>query len=228
MALAVSANVRSLPSLPVQSEPVAVLFGIPLERLPAPRMWQVPATGPLASIRALARIGALDANPQENCRVMLAPFITEPIIQPGPASRPQIGVWNFPSPQDLRKATGLASNSPPIYVPPPKPVYCLASPIPTPNTDNLSPVKLIGAIKTGKFNVVFDVLRHNPTRVDEQDSEGRSLLAHACSNCKLRIALLLLKNGASLYLKDHRGVTPYEIAMHSGDSQLIQTIFENQ
>lgn len=95
MALTVSADVRSLLSSPVQSKPVPVLFGIPLERLPAPRMRQVPATGPLASIRALARSGALDANPREECRVTLAPFTTEPIIQLSPARQSQIRVWNF-------------------------------------------------------------------------------------------------------------------------------------
>ena len=67
------------------------------------------------------------------------------------------------------------------------------------------------------FDILLKLLKNYPSYINEQDSEGETLLHHAIHNNRVYVAKELVKHGARFDIENHNGETPLHFAIRKGN-----------
>lgn len=82
------------------------------------------------------------------------------------------------------------------------------------------------AVFTEKTQIVTCLLNYPNIAINHQDDDGNSALLMALSTGNKLIIKLLLKNGADPEIANNDDLTPWQLAQHNGDREIIQKIYK--
>lgn len=95
----------------------------------------------------------------------------------------------------------------------------------TPFDDNTGTI-LISAVRRGILGVVAAILRKDKSTVNFVDGNGNTALHHAIKKGLNNVAVSLLKNGASPFIKDHSGRTVVVLAIQKELHDVLKAIVD--
>jgi len=80
------------------------------------------------------------------------------------------------------------------------------------------------AAKTQNVNVLYTLLNHDQSIVNEQGVSGRSPLVIAVLGSNLDMVELLLNYGASVHIKDDSNKSPIDYAEELGELEILRLL----
>ena len=94
------------------------------------------------------------------------------------------------------------------------------------NKANESPITL--AVKLRNVELVEELVKRAELDVNTRGHKGKAPLHMVAANDDHEIALILLRHGADVHLKDTSGSTPLHIACYQGSSSIVKLIFRER
>jgi ankyrin repeat protein len=99
-------------------------------------------------------------------------------------------------------------------------------------TDKSGNTCLHWAVKNGHMNLVHSLLQSAPDLVNMANAEGETPLLNAARNGdddnSLRIAMLLLRSGASVDQQDQNGLTALHCAVADGNDRMVRLLLQSK
>lgn len=87
--------------------------------------------------------------------------------------------------------------------------------------------RLFWSAKSGKEEIVWNLLNNNDINLDQKDKKGRTPLSLAAEKGHKTITLLLLQTESDIESKDNTGRTPLSWAAGAGQHAVVQALLDN-